>query len=102
MKQRLLQTLLVVALAASTAATWRFSAKVIHEYEHAHEVVLTLKLGVGEKLCRLPLVSSIGVVTPWSRFFDQVIRIVAAHMGRERVERPQAAIPPTSVRSADL
>jgi hypothetical protein len=46
MKRRLLQTLLVVALAASAAGTWRFSALVIHEYEHAHEVVLTLKLGV--------------------------------------------------------
>lgn len=46
MKQRLLQTLLVVALAASAAGTWRSLALVIHEYEHTHEVVLTLKLGV--------------------------------------------------------
>ncbi len=46
MKRRLLQTLLAVTLAASAAGTWRFSALVIHEYEHAHEVVLTLKLGV--------------------------------------------------------
>jgi len=46
MRRRLLRTLLVVARAASAAGTWRFSALVIHEYEHAHEVVLTLKLGV--------------------------------------------------------
>jgi len=46
MKKQLLQTLLVVALAAAAAGTWRFAATVVHEYEHAHEVVLTLKLGV--------------------------------------------------------
>ena len=46
MKRRLLQTLLVVALAASAVGTWWFSGLVIREYEHAHEVVLTLKLGV--------------------------------------------------------
>jgi hypothetical protein len=42
MKRRLLQTLLVIALVASAAGTWRFSALVIHEYEHAQAVVLTL------------------------------------------------------------
>jgi len=46
MKLRLLQTLLVVALAAAAVGSWRFAAMVIHEYEHAQEVVLTLKLGV--------------------------------------------------------
>jgi hypothetical protein len=45
MKKQLLQTLLVVALGAAAAGTWRSAVAVVHEYEHAHEVVLTLKLG---------------------------------------------------------
>jgi hypothetical protein len=46
MKKRLLGFLLVVAVVVAAAGTWRFAAMVVHEYEHAHEVVLTLKLGV--------------------------------------------------------
>lgn len=46
MKKQLPQALLVVALAAAAAGTWWFAAMVIHQYEHAHAVVLTLKLGV--------------------------------------------------------
>ncbi len=47
MKKQLLGLLLVIALAAAAAAagTWRFAAMVVHEYEYAQEVVLTLKLG---------------------------------------------------------
>jgi hypothetical protein len=46
MTKQLIQALLVVALAAAAAGTRWFAAMVIHQYEHAHEVVLTLKLGV--------------------------------------------------------
>jgi hypothetical protein len=46
MKKQLLGFLLVVVLAAAAAGTWRFAAMVVHEYEHAHEVVLT-NLGAG-------------------------------------------------------
>ena len=46
MKKQLFGFLLFVALAAAAAGTWRFAGMVVHQYEHAHEVVLTLKLGV--------------------------------------------------------
>jgi len=46
MKEATLRFLLFVALAAAAAGTWRFAAMVVHEYQHAHEFVLTLKLGV--------------------------------------------------------
>jgi hypothetical protein len=46
MKKQLLAILLVVALVVGAAGTWQFATMVVHEYEHAHEVVLTLKLGV--------------------------------------------------------
>jgi len=45
MKKILVQTVLVVVLAAGAAGTWRFATLIRHEYEHAHEVVLALKVG---------------------------------------------------------
>ena len=45
MKKILVQTVLVVVLTAGAAGTWRFATLILHEYEHAHEVVLTLKIG---------------------------------------------------------
>ena len=45
MKKQVLGFLLIVTLAATAAGTWRFAAMVVLEYEHAHEMVLTLKLG---------------------------------------------------------
>jgi len=45
MKKILVQTVLVVALSAGAAGTWRFATLILDEYQHTHEVVLTLKLG---------------------------------------------------------
>jgi hypothetical protein len=45
LKKALLRIVLVVALAAGAAGTWRYTTLIIQEYQHAHLVVLTLKLG---------------------------------------------------------
>jgi len=39
------KTLLIIAIAAVTAGTWRFANLISHKYQHADEVVLMLKLG---------------------------------------------------------
>jgi len=45
LKKVLITTLLIVAVAAGAAGTWRFATLISHEYQDANEVVLMLKLG---------------------------------------------------------
>ena len=102
MKQRLLQTLLVVALAAAAVGSWRFAVMVIHEYDHAHEVVLTLKLGVypdsadvleANRQGRMEAIAQLGAYTLClAALVGSALALVRSIRKKERAGTPASAL----------